>query len=235
MPRHAISTSFKKGHIPWNKGRRLPEKIKARMRGPSPGFVNQTSFKPRQHFSPNTEFKKGQSQWWVERGIPCPNKELEARQKISARVKQRFATDPSCRKKISEAAKRQMANPRMRAYLSRMAKQRVKDPEYMRKILSSRRPTDIEQAIIDIIERYGLPYRYTGNGTFQLGGKYPDFVNTNGQKVAVDIFGDHWHSPGEIPERQAIFAEYGWKLIVIWGHEIKDLSESELVNKIEEE
>lgn len=157
------------------------------------------------------------------------NKEM--RQHLSKLQRKRMK-NPAIRQLLSEMTKKQMADPKIREHLSQLAKQRVKDPEYMRKILSSRRPTGIEQAIIDIIERYGLPYRYTGNGTFQIGGKYPDFVNTDGRKVAVDIFGDHWHHPGEIPERQAIFAEYGWKLIVIWGHEVKELSESELLSKM---
>lgn len=119
-----------------------------------------------------------------------------------------------------------------RQVLSDIAKERAKDPEYIKKILSSRRPTDIEQRIIDIIEKYNLPYRYTGNGTFQIGGKYPDFVNTNNEKIALDIFGDHWHSPDEIPERKATFIEYGWKLIIIWGHEVKSALEEAIVEKI---
>lgn len=116
--------------------------------------------------------------------------------------------------------------------LSRKAKQRLLDPEYRRKIMSSRRPTDIEQIIIDIIKKYRLPYRYTGDGSFLIGQFNPDFVNTNSQKIALDIFGDRWHVASEIPERTASFAEYGWRLFVLWGHEVKSLSEQELIAKM---
>lgn len=123
-------------------------------------------------------------------------------------------------------------SPEHKQLLSDIAKERVKDPEYMRKILSSRRPTDIEQRIIDVIKKHNLPYKYTGDGTFQVNGKYPDFVNTNNEKIALDVFGDRWHDASEIPERTAIFAEYGWKLIIIWGHEVKSMSEEGIVEKI---
>lgn len=181
------------------------------------------------HNSPSTEFtsERVTAPEFEERKI-CGLREImnqpeykEKRREISVRLCQ----DPTYIAKISHSQE-------MRKYLSQLAKERVKDPEYMRKILSNRRPTDIEQRIIDIIEKYSLPYRYTGNGTFKVDGKYPDFVNTNGEKIAIDIFGDRWHSPDEIPERKAAFAEYGWRLIIIWGHEVKKLSEPELLAEL---
>jgi len=123
-------------------------------------------------------------------------------------------------------------SPEHRQLLSDIAKERAQDPEYMRKILSSRRPTDIEQRLIEIIEKYSLPYRYTGNGTFKVNGKYPDFVNINSRKIALDVFGDRWHDASEIPERKAAFAEWGWDLVILWGHEIKSLTELEIVKRL---
>lgn len=230
--RRSPATEFKKGMIPWNKGGIIPEEIRAKMRGLRSGFTNQTSFKPGEHRSLDTEFRKGQPQWWFMRGIPCPNKQPEMRQKISEVVKHKYATDPSYREKVSQNATRQMANIEFREYLSRMAKERARNPEYIRKIMASRRPTDIEQIIIGIIEKYNLPYRYTGDGTFLLGKFNPDFVNTNHAKIAVDIFGDRWHTEDEIAERKASFAEYGWELVILWGHEVKSLTESELATRL---
>ena len=40
--------------------------------------------------------------------------------------------------------------------------------------------------IIDLINKYNLPYKYTGNGKFILGGKNPDFVNVNGEKICEE-------------------------------------------------
>lgn len=227
-------TEFKKGNTPFYKGNHIPPDVRQKLSQANKGkhSSSNTEFKIGQHVSPDTEFKKGLVPQWVERGLPHPNKNPRMRTKIGQSVRQAYENNPDYRAKVSEAAKRQMAKPEMREYLSQLAQERVKDPEYIRKILSSRRPTDIEQIIMDVIEKYNLPYKYTGDGTFQVGGKYPDFVNVNGEKIAIDVFGDRWHNPEEIPERKAIFAEYGWELIIIWGYEIKQLPQDEIVERL---
>lgn len=120
----------------------------------------------------------------------------------------------------------------VRDLLSWLAKERLLNPQYRRKILSSRRPTDIEQVVIDVVEKYSLPYRYTGDGSFLIGRFNPDFVNTNDRKIAVDIFGDRWHDLKEIPLRKAAFAEYGWELVILWGHEVKSMTELEIAKRL---
>ena len=40
-------------------------------------------------------------------------------------------------------------------------------------------------------------YRYVGNGELILGGKNPDFMNVNGQKKLIELFGEQWHLSGE--------------------------------------
>lgn len=105
-------------------------------------------------------------------------------------------------------------------------------PEQLRRILSSRRPTNIEQIVIDVIAKYSLPFRYTGDGSFIIGRKNPDFVNINGEKIAVDIFGDRWHELEEIPLRKAAFAEYGWELVILWGHEVESMTELEIAKRL---
>ncbi len=121
-----------------------------------------------------------------------------------------------------------------KAKLSLIAKARHEDPEYTKRVMKSRRPTDIEAKLIEIIQRYKLPYRYTGNGSFLIGRFNPDFVNINCKKIAIDVFGDYWHEADEVLKRKKTFAEYGWKLVILWGHEMKGLPEAEIVSNIEE-
>ena len=75
-----------------------------------------------------------------------------------------------------------------------------------------------------------LPFRYTGDGSFWIHNINPDFVECNGKKVAVEIFGDYWHSPllrSNIPYertykgRKEILKKYGWKLIILWESDLK--------------
>ena len=101
------------------------------------------------------------------------------------------------------------------------------DPEYVKKVTDSwsKKPTIPEKDIDDIVQLI-IPNEYKYNGNFELGitigGKVPDFVNVNGKKKAIDLFGDYWHE-GEDPQiRIDLFKKYGWDLLVIWEHELKD-------------
>lgn len=244
--RHANHTSFQKGQIPPYKGKPLPEEIKAKLRGPRPNFHgNAGSFKSGEHASPKTEFKKGQVPW-----ITGKHHAEKARVKISQK---RLGCIPwnkdkhillgpprhsqETKLKMSEARKKNWAegkydSPEYRLKLSEFQKKQHADPEYRRKIMSSRRPTDVEQKLIDIIAKHNLPYKYTGDGSFLIGNLNPDFINTNSEKVAIDIFGDYWHMPEEVEERRSIFTEYGWDLIILWGHDLKKENEGEIIGLI---
>lgn len=71
-------------------------------------------------------------------------------------------------------------------------------------------------------------YRYTGDGSFAIGGMVPDFTNCDGQKKLIEMFGTYWHSqevtgkPEEQEEqdRKDKYAEFGFKCLVVWEHEL---------------
>ena len=66
-------------------------------------------------------------------------------------------------------------------------------------------------------------FRYVGDGQLIVAGLCPDFVNVNGRKEVIEMFGDYWHR-GENPEdRVSAFSKYGYRTLVIWEHELKDL------------
>jgi len=105
---------------------------------------------------------------------------------------------------------------------------RDSDPELFRKrmLAAQRSPTRPEQVIIDLINKYKLPYKYVGDGKVSVGKMLPDFVH-NTEQWAVDLFGDYFHSekfakrtglPYETPEeRIEKFKVLGWKLKVVWA------------------
>ena len=83
--------------------------------------------------------------------------------------------------------------------------------------------------------------KYAFNGNFScgvmLGGLVPDFVNVNGKKQVIELFGDYWHDkkqniPWKATEfgRQAVYSQLGFELLIIWEHELK--STREVVEKI---
>lgn len=176
----------------------------------------------------------------------------ETREKMSKINKARFADPRNCpmyRKQHSEQSKRKMAQAHFGRIPSRETRRRMSEarkllwqnPEYRAKVvpacLKSRRPTDLEIKLIALIEKYNLPYKYTGNGSFTIGNLNPDFVNVNSEKIAIEIFGGHWHQNKKEPirteeGRREVMEKYGWKLIVIWGNELKSLPESAILERI---
>jgi very-short-patch-repair endonuclease len=73
-------------------------------------------------------------------------------------------------------------------------------------------------------------WKYVGDGQFILGGKCPDFVNINGEKKIIELFGDYWHKGQKAQDRIDIFSRYGYKTLVIWENELKN--NKDVTNKI---
>ena len=91
-----------------------------------------------------------------------------------------------------------------------------------------------------ICKKNNLPFKYTGDGSLWIGKNpavNPDFVECNGKKIAVEIFGDYWHSPlfKKVPYNQTyegrkkIFKKYGWKLIIFWEADLKRMDAEQFV------
>lgn len=87
-----------------------------------------------------------------------------------------------------------------------------------------RRPTKPELELQRILEEL-LPdeYKYVGDWQFVLGGKSPDFMNVNGQKKLIEMYGDYWHSEDEVQPRINHFKEYGFDTLIVWEHELQDM------------
>ena len=128
------------------------------------------------------------------------------------------------RKKLQASSKKQWANPeyreKMKPFLDanhEKMKQNWLNKEFKEKTLKKilkklcARPTSLERDMMGIIEKYNLPYRYTGNGKFWIDGKNPDFVNVNGEKKLIEV-GNVFHHQGDyIEKRREHFAKYGWE------------------------
>ncbi len=90
--------------------------------------------------------------------------------------------------------------------------------------------TKPEKRFMEICDKHNLPFKYTGDSSFWIKNINPDFVECNNKKIAVEVFGDYWHSPllnpklrekSTLPYRQKVLKKYGWKLIVFWETDLK--------------
>lgn len=113
-----------------------------------------------------------------------------------------------------------------------------KDPEFIKKKLKGliKKPNKAEGELIAIINQNNLPYKYVGDGQLIVDFKNPDFINTNGEKKIIELFGDYWHNKLNISWHRTekgtkkVYSKYGFSTLIIWEHELKD--ESQVINKI---
>ena len=86
-------------------------------------------------------------------------------------------------------------------------------------------PNKPEKLLNKLLDRlFPNDYKYVGDGQFIIAGKCPDFININGQKKIIELFGDYWHKDDDPQDRVDIFSPYGYKTLVVWEHELKDTS-----------
>jgi very-short-patch-repair endonuclease len=156
---------------------------------------------------------------------------IEQRIKIAETMKNRWK-DPAYREKIYKIDN----SPKRREILSIKAKERLKDDNYKNRLCEKImkackiKPTKAELRLSNILnEVCPNEYKYVGDGQTFIGGRVPDFINFDKKKI-IELFGDYWHKQEDVTLRQQHFARYGYSVLVIWEHELKD-AES-LKNKI---
>lgn len=160
----------------------------------------------------------------------------------SASLKARWK-DPTYKKTMSDMSKTFWTDPAHRSMMLRRRNLlKEGDPEFLKRFYSGRksRPTRPEKLLYQILEQE-FSGEWIYNGNFEkgvtLGGLVPDFINVNGRKQIIELFGDYWHDkkkniPWKSTEfgRRAIFSQLGYALLVIWEHELK--SPEEVIEKI---
>ena len=91
-------------------------------------------------------------------------------------------------------------------------------PEHIKNSLRRRPMSSLEIKFQQLIDRYKLPYKFVGDGKFMIERKCPDFINTNGEKIAIEVFYrkhkerfanglENWKQ-----DRLSLFNKYGWDL-----------------------
>lgn len=75
-------------------------------------------------------------------------------------------------------------------------------------------------------------FKYAGGGSILIGNKCPDFVSINGKKRIIELFGTYWHDQKrrKLLSHQTesgtmeYYEKHGFKCLVIWESELKDLN-----------
>lgn len=162
----------------------------------------------------------------------------ETRARISAAKKGsgngRKLSKKTCLKmSASRRGLKRSAETRLKMSVSR--KMNFLDPAYCSKMKKAwgMKPNKPETFLTGLLEEmFPGEWEYTGDFRFMINGKNPDFVNSDRNKV-IEFFGDYWHRDRATPEeRAAVFAPFGYKTLVIWESELKNMKA--VVNRIAE-
>jgi len=117
--------------------------------------------------------------------------------------------------------------------ISKSLKEMWKDPEFAQRMVQaqSRKPNYPELRLQYVLDKH-FPgeWKYVGDGAFWIEGKNPDFMNINGKKQVIEVFGEYWHSEDEVEPRIAHFREYGFDCIIFWEYDV--YSEEEVVKRV---
>lgn len=148
-----------------------------------------------------------------ERGRVAPNKDKHPTEETRAKMRKsqlgHLAWNKGLTKETDERMKR----------ISEKLKD-IKFTEVQRRNMMHRRiPSSLEKKFQEILDKYKLPYKYVGNGKFFIESYNPDFVNTNNEKIAIEVYARYYKLrnnetiEGWKKRRIKKFAEYGWSII----------------------
>jgi hypothetical protein len=112
--------------------------------------------------------------------------------------------------------------------------------EYIKKLIiptGQFKPTSLERKMKKIIQKYHLSYKYVGDFSFMIGRKNPDFINTNGQKICIEVrnkdvckYLDKITPQQYVIDRCNSFKKYGWRCLVFFNDELEE--EEDVFSKI---
>ena len=75
-------------------------------------------------------------------------------------------------------------------------------------------------------------WKYIGKDReVSIGGKYPDFININGKKEVIEVWGFYWHFGENEEALMEHYKKYGFKCLVIWDYECNPI---DIKRKMEE-
>lgn len=155
-----------------------------------------------------------------------------------SQIRKNLWKDPEHRAKISRGRKRMWQKPEYRSKMIEERKRRWADPDYKKRVIQKSRkslvdkPTEPERAVIELIRKYNLPFRYTGDGEVVIDGLNPDFIHNNGKNKVIEVFGRVFHDPEEsffdvrwshqYWGRILEYKKRGYDCLILWEDEAKE-------------
>jgi len=147
----------------------------------------------------------------------------------SERVKNRVLTE-EYHKRLSEARKERVILQKTKDKQSETQKENWANPEFAKRMAISqhRKPNSAELLLESILNRcFPNEWKYTGDGQVWIEGRNPDFVNINGKKQVIELFGCYWHierarTTDDVQNRINHYKKYGFDCLIIWDSQLTE-------------
>lgn len=118
------------------------------------------------------------------------------------------------------------------------------NPEFVKKMFKAfaAKPNKAEKQLDVLIRSVTADFKYNGDFSqgITIGGRVPDFVNMNGRKQVIELFGDWFHSKEfaehfnrtfvSVEDKIAHYKKFGFDCLVVWENELKN--KETVLNKI---
>ncbi len=221
-----------KGQIPWNKGLKdcysedMLKQMSESHKGERPYRRGKTGRKA------SDETKEKMSKSRMGRIVT-----EETREKIRKALTGKKLSD-SHRESLSKSHMGNKHTDETKKKMSILNKKRYKENKtFLANLAKSMaaKPNKKETQLIKFLQHI-IPneYKFTGDYSFWIDGKNPDFLNINGQKKLIELFGEYWHytkpkkenlnlTKKEVEDiRVNHFKDWGFNTLIIWEDELKN-------------
>lgn len=207
-----------KGQVPANKGKKLSKETRRKMsiRFKGKKKLNLSEEQRKQRGQLNIDNRKGKT-WEEIFGV-----------EVAERMKEKR------KERLTGKTYEEIYGVEQGKEMKRKSKERWTDEVFVKKWLKRTcvKPNRAELKLFKLLQ-VSLPNEYKINvkaDVMILGGKIPDFVNVNGQKKVIELYGDFWHKDDNPQDRIDYFKQFGYDCLVIWESEMKD--EKKVINRI---
>jgi len=178
----------------------------------------------------NMGFQKGSQPWFIKRNLSNPSTLIEIRQINREKHIGKIAWNKD--KKCPYMTKRNLENNpvkslKVREKIRQTVLSKLKDClDY------SKRKPNYKEKLLDSILQIHFPneFKFVGDGQIIINNKNPDFINCNGKKLIIELFGRKWHEQMEEIERMNIFNQYGFHTLIVWAEELNN--QQKVIGKI---
>ena len=156
-------------------------------------------------------------------------------EKIQCKRRGIYKASAETRLRHSEAMKRSWRNPKSghrrmsHRKMSLAAKKRVEGKLWGQWLVWGKKNYLERRVEIALNILYPKDFKYCGDKSVCIGRKFPDFINVNGRKEVVEVFGDTVHGPSftgrrrcdEVRQKKSHYKKWGFNCAVLWGKDIR--------------